>query len=145
MHKVLENGCWEWTGPTCSSGRYGRVPGINPMKMAHRHAYEIANGDIQDGQFVCHRCDNGLCVNPDHLFLGSHSDNMKDAANKGRIPLLLNQVGEMNRNSKYNKDFAETVRRYFNEYKPTFSALADHFGLKSKGHAHAIVTNRIWK
>lgn len=144
MYQELESGCWKWLGATCSNGRYGRVPGFKPMKMAHREAYEKAYGPIPNGLFVCHSCDFGLCVNPDHLFLGTHSDNMKDAAKKGRIPRLLNQSGSNNSNAKYTKEFAERVIAYYKSNKPSFSALAKAFNLKSKGHAHTIVTGKIW-
>jgi hypothetical protein len=69
---------------------------------------------------------------------------MRDAAKKGRIPHLLNQKGEYNSNAKYGKDFADEVRRYYAVHKPSFSKLAEHFGMKSKGHAHAIVRNKLW-
>jgi hypothetical protein len=55
------------------------------LKGAHRLSWEIHYGPIPDGMFVCHRCDNRGCVRPDHLFLGTHSDNMCDAYAKGRI------------------------------------------------------------
>ena len=145
MYKVQEDGCWKWIGPTCANGRYGRVTGAKQIKMAHRKAYEDAFGKIAHGMCVCHACDNSLCVNPEHLFLGSHSDNMRDAAKKHRLPHLLNQSGEKNSNAKYSKEFADEVRRYYAEHRPSFAVLAEKFGLKSKGHAHAIVTNKLWK
>lgn len=69
---------------------------------------------------------------------------MRDAAKKHRLPHLLNQSGE-NSNAKYSKEFADEVRRYYAEHRPSFAVLAEKFGLKSKGHAHAIVTNKLWK
>ena len=146
MYKILNNGCWIWSGPTCSNGRYGRVVVVSPMKMAHRDAYEKVHGEIPVGFCVCHSCDNGLCVNPEHLFIGTHSDNMKDAASKRRLPHLLNQSGENNSNAKYSKLFVEMVRYFYENSspKPSYAELARVFGLKSKGHAHAIVTKKIW-
>ena len=145
MYAINENGCWVWTGPTCSQGRYGRVMGTEKFTMAHRQSYEVHKGEIPQGMVVCHKCDNGLCINPDHLFLGTQSTNMKDAASKKRLPRLLNQVGECNGNAKFTREFATEVRNYYKEHSPSFSALAKKFGLKSKGHAHAIATGRLWK
>lgn len=110
----------------------------------HRQAYTDAFGAIPKGQCVCHKCDVGLCVNPEHLFLGSHSENMKDAAAKGRLPRLLNQQGEMNGNAVYTRQFAEDIRAFYMLHTPSFSVLAKHFGLKSKGHAYAIIQRKIW-
>ena len=138
------NKCILWQGATCSNGRYGRTSKGATEFMAHRQAYKDAKGEIPKGMCVCHSCDVGLCVNPKHLFLGTHSDNMKDAASKKRIPHLLKQTGEQNSNSKYTQKFADEIRQYFNDHKVSFSKLAQQFGLKSKGHAHAIVTRKIW-
>src|SRR5437899_2411616 len=76
-------GCWIWQGATNSMG-YGRLHWSGTTVLAHRAAWFVANGPIPDHMCVCHRCDTPLCVRPSHLFLGTHSDNMKDSYAKGR-------------------------------------------------------------
>lgn len=72
--------CWLWTG---AKGKWGH--GSFQGSSAHRFAYKQLVGPIPDGMFVCHRCDVGSCVNPEHLFLGTQRDNIHDAINKGRF------------------------------------------------------------
>jgi hypothetical protein len=83
-----ENDCWLWQGSHNGNGygelsQYALNHTIKPMR-AHRLSWEIHNGDIPDGMCVCHHCDTPRCVNPNHLFLGTHKDNMHDASVKGR-------------------------------------------------------------
>jgi len=78
------DGCWTWAGATWGRG-YGAFKHEGRQVYAHRFAWEMAKGPIPAGLFVCHHCDNPLCVRPDHLFLGTHTDNMRDASRKGRL------------------------------------------------------------
>ncbi|WP_082647729.1 HNH endonuclease signature motif containing protein [Lysobacter antibioticus] len=80
---VPEAGCWLWLGRVCTKG-YGQCIRNGRSVMAHRLFYSTHNGEIPPGQLVCHKCDTRLCVNPSHLFLGSHDENMSDMTNKGR-------------------------------------------------------------
>ena len=90
MAKVIKcplSGCWLWQGSLNGRG-YGHLGRRRNGKCrhyrAHRYSYELHNGPIPDGMCVCHTCDVRFCVNPDHVFLGTHADNIKDRDLKGR-------------------------------------------------------------
>lgn len=82
--------CWEWNAGSRGNG-YGAIKYNKKVIDAHRLSWILQNGELNDSNiYVCHKCDNRKCVNPNHLFLGSHSDNIKDGYKKGRIKPPVN-------------------------------------------------------
>ena len=83
----MTDGCWLWKGAVAGN-RYGQFTVVEPDRyrkvMASRYSYELFVADIPPGLMVCHTCDTPRCVNPDHLFLGTNADNMRDMVKKGR-------------------------------------------------------------
>jgi len=75
--------CWIWIGGVNRYG-YGKVMKGNMTTVASRLSYTVFKGDIKEGMFVCHTCDTPSCINPDHLWLGTHQDNMDDMVRKNR-------------------------------------------------------------
>lgn len=81
-YRVDESGCWLWRAT--GGRRYGSLFVDGRREQAHRVSWLLHRGKIPDGLHVLHKCDTPLCVNPDHLFLGTHADNMADMKAKGR-------------------------------------------------------------
>lgn len=90
------NECWHWIGLKSKYG-YGKMCINSKNLTAHRFMYEMINGDIPSNMFICHKCDNPACVNPNHLFLGNVRDNTVDMVQKNRAP---NYKGNNNPRSK---------------------------------------------
>ena len=133
-------GCWLWTG-SVSGGWYGQIQsgprGGRPL-LAHRLSYELHVGPIPDGLYVLHRCDNGLCVNPDHLFLGTHDDNMHDRDTKNRVA-----HGERHCNARLTEDQVKSIRRR-SAAGDSDETIAKEFGISTWNVRH-IVKRETWK
>lgn len=102
--------CWRWTAGTFSNG-YGQFRVGAKKVRAHRAAYERLVGVIPPGKVVCHRCDNPLCVRPDHLFLGTALDNARDRDSKGRgaPPPVTELHGSANPAAKLTRDDVRAI------------------------------------
>lgn len=106
--------CWLWTGSTDGRG-YGQLSSMHaksPVK-AHRVSWELANGPIPDGLSVLHACDTPGCVRPDHLFVGTQRDNMRDAAEKGRTSPIPVRKGVAHHNAKLNQRKVRRIRAMY--------------------------------
>ncbi len=105
-----ENDCWIWQGGT--AGQYGKIQMNKKTYSAHRSSYLIFKGDIPAGKWVCHLCDIPLCINPDHLWLGSASENRLDSFKKKRSEYAK---GENSHFSKYTDDQIKEIRKLKDE------------------------------
>lgn len=103
-----DNDCWEWTAGRTSRG-YGKFWIFGRTKSAHRVGFELVYGPIPERLFVCHSCDNPPCINPEHWFLGTQGDNIKDAFRKGRIELSRIR-GENHGQAKLTEDDVLEIR-----------------------------------
>ena len=138
--------CWEWQGTTKGFG-YGsmtvgsRSDGTRRTTTSHRVSYEAFNGKIKDDLWVLHKCDNPKCCNPEHLYLGDRSQNVKDMMNRGR----LNHVyGERASNSKLTDNDVVSIRNDRFELGLTYRELAKKYGLKSHKSVMQICNGQSW-
>jgi hypothetical protein len=118
-----DNGCIIWQGG-CSSNGYGGIKIHGRMEGTHRVVYELCNGDITEGLFVCHTCDNRRCVNPIHLFLGTAKDNKADCVNK-----LRHAFGERHPFSKLSDEDTLKIRKLLSDGRLTQDRIGEKFGV----------------
>ena len=135
--RIADSGCWEWTGALDRQG-YGKI-GVNGKTIStHRLSAHIHLGfDMDPDLCVCHRCDNPLCFNPAHLFIGSVSTNMLDAAFKGRSSGMARPEAKVT-----DAQVLEMRCRHANG--ETQRQLAAEYGLTFQG-VHKIVTRKTWR
>lgn len=139
-----ETGCWEWTASIMNSG-YGQfLPTNGVCVSAHRFSWVLHNGKICDGLYVLHKCDNKICVNPEHLFLGTAHDNLVDAVKKGRHK-PANVKGTRNGSAKLSDDDVLYIRKNFvPRTNGNAKELAKLFGVNSVT-IRSIVNKFSWK
>lgn len=156
--------CWLWTGSLHRQG-YGMIQGSSEGKivLAHRVSWEIHYGPIPDRLSVLHHCDTPGCTRPDHLFLGTQSDNMNDMVQKGRHAARTHPErvprgdrsgsrthperlpkGTEHWNAQVTEEDVRAIRRLYVPRRVTHEALAQRFGI-SATQVRRIVTRRRWK
>lgn len=127
--------CWVWTGCRLRTG-YGHFKVAGRVVRAHRFAWEEVHWPIADGLHVCHRCDNPACVNPAHLFLGTHEENMRDMARKNRAK---SWPGALNPRAVLTADRVALIRSSTEPRR----LLAQRFGV-SLSLISAVRNHRVW-
>lgn len=125
----ISDTCWIWMASKNSDG-YGNVWAKGKCLKAHRLSYQLFKGDIPIGKEICHSCDNPSCVNPDHLWVGTHKENMNDMVNKKRT-----LYGEQRKNNKIPVSLRPKLAERYKSGE-TMLALAKEY----KCHASAIFT-----
>jgi len=131
--------CWLWTGTKDKDG-YGMLSGKKPdgkrtQLRPHRISYELHIGEIPCGVFVLHKCNNPACVNPEHLYSGTHNENMKDRIDAGHY-----SVGEKHPNAK----ITESIAREILASKQPAKIMAEKFGI-SESQIKNIRRGEQWK
>ena len=131
------SGCWPWTGSRNTKGRGQFMWTDRKPRLAHRVAYWLTAGAIPDGLLVCHHCDNPLCCNPAHFFLGTNKDNTQDMVRKGRAK---GASGTHHSNARLTEDQVLEIRAAEGSQK----AIAERFGIPSS-HVSNIKSRKKWK
>lgn len=136
---VASDDCWIWNAATL--GAYGSFYVHPKVEAAHRASYMLFVGDIPEGLCVCYRCDTPKCVNPEHLFLGTHAQNMEDRNRKGRAS-GGSLKGELSPAVKFTEKDVLAMREMYTQGKSQ-REIARTFNT-SQGYISNIVTRKTW-
>lgn len=133
--------CWNWTAATNGNG-YGlfKIPKTRKNILAHRFSYSLAHGEIEEGMFICHTCDNRSCVNPNHLFAGTAKDNVHDMDAKGRR-VTSQPIGVKNPNATLDEDKVKLLKLLKGKFP--IDSLIKIFGIK-KSQIYRIINGNQW-
>lgn len=131
-------GCWVWKGG-CDTWGHGRMMAFHRKSHVHRFSWELFRGQIPPGIDVLHKCDNPPCWNPDHLFLGTQTDNNRDRDMKNR-----QSKGMRNHKSTLTDDDVKRMREMYSTGNYSTRALAEFFPVKYAA-VWQIVSGRAWK
>lgn len=139
------DGCWLWRGAKNRAGYGVASTHACEERLVHRVSYSLFVGRIPCGQMVCHKCDTPACVNPNHLFAGTQTDNMRDMVRKGRkAPAFVDCKGENHRAAKLTESDVIAIRTLAREGNLYFREIADLFGLHGKS-VSVIVRGHTWR
>jgi hypothetical protein len=132
--------CWEWVASIGTHG-YGQLSVNGKPVTTHTFSWKIHNGEIEGSKFVLHRCNNKSCVNPRHLYLGTHGDNVRDRTADGGDP-----QGERNGMSRLTKTQILEAKRKYIPYHRTrgIRALARELGV-NHSYLGEVIRGRRWK
>lgn len=136
------DGCWVWNGALSRAGYPVLGDGAAKTVYGHRVSYELANGSIPAGRYVCHTCDNRACVNPAHLFAGTPKDNMQDCVRKGRLA-NGSRPGELHSNAILSEQDVLAIRAALASGVKS-SSLQVQYGV-SKSNIQCIKHRRSWR
>ena len=140
--------CWKYlASPSQRYGKYSKkIDGKWKLLGAHRYAWEQYFGEIPEGLFVCHHCDNPFCCNPYHLFIGTGSDNQLDSVRKGRDAKynIVPQLGEKHHSAKLTEEQVIELRERYATGGVTQFQLADEYGIAQQNISKAIL-RKSWK
>jgi hypothetical protein len=144
--KAGADDCWLWAGPLDKNG-YGITGlGTTPdIQRSHRAAWTFTRGGIPKGLCVCHTCDNPLCCNPGHMWLGTNAENTRDRETKGRSSRNLKpMLGERHGMSKLTAPDVIRIRRLIDSGSVSHLQISREYGV-SKHAIHCILHRKTWK